>query len=259
MNPDKPTQDNYNQPVAYDVDGRPLYAHPPSEANTQTVAASHEAPAQPPAQRVVHIARAAEPVRQEVSDELKKKHARSARIYPTLNLSDNEYVITAVRRHPIGLVIPLTLGALIITIVLILLSNYPAIVEALQIDGQLAQTSAVAVPMLLFSAFIALGMFVSYYVYINNKFYLTNESVIQEVQLSLFSRHEQTVSLGNVEDASYYQAGVLQDIFNYGTIRLSTQGDETTYTFRWTSNPKSRIAILNNAVESFKNGRPVGT
>lgn len=257
MNSDKPTQDDYNQPVAYDIDGRPLYAHPPAGPVSRAASGPAQALAQPAAQQVVHITRAAEPVKHEVSDELKKKHAISARIYPTLNLTDNEYVITVVRRHPIGLVIPLTLGALLIAAALIILSNYPTIVEVLQIEGQLAQTSVVAVPMLLFSAFIALAMFISYYVYINNKFYLTNESVIQEVQLSLFSRHEQTVSLENVEDASYHQAGILQDLFNYGTLRLSTQGDETTYTFRWAGNPKSRIAALNNAVESFKNGRPV--
>jgi hypothetical protein len=86
---------------------------------------------------------------------------------------------------------------------------------------------------------------------------LTNESVIQEIQLSLFSQHEQTISLGNIEDASYFQEGILQQMINYGTIRLSTQGDENTYRFTYASNPKQHIATLNNAVEAFKNGRPV--
>jgi hypothetical protein len=39
---------------------------------------------------------------------------------------------------------------------------------------------------------------------------------------------------------------------------LSTEGDETTYRFNYVTNPKYYIAILNNAVEAFKNGRPVG-
>jgi hypothetical protein len=96
-------------------------------------------------------------------------------------------------------------------------------------------------------------------VYLANKFFLTNESVIQEVQLSLFSRHEQTVSLGNIEDASFRQSGMLQSILDYGSIRLSTEGDETTYRFNYVSNPKKQIALLNNAVEAFKLGRPVDT
>lgn len=40
-------------------------------------------------------------------------------------------------------------------------------------------------------------------------------------------------------------------------IRLSTEGEETTYRFNYVANPKRQTAILNNAVEAFKNGRPV--
>jgi hypothetical protein len=81
--------------------------------------------------------------------------------------------------------------------------------------------------------------------------------VIQEIQVSLFSRHEQTVSLVNIEDASFRQQGIIQTMFNYGSIRLSTEGDETTYRFDYVADPKQQIATLNNAVEAFKNGRPV--
>jgi uncharacterized membrane protein YdbT with pleckstrin-like domain len=260
MNPDEvaPTKDPYDQPVAYDAEGRPLYAHPP----IQPVVATPPQPTpttltQPAAQQVVHIARAVDPIKQEVSDETKKKHDRSMRLYPSLNLSENEYVISAVRRHPIGLIIPLLVGVLLITIALTILSNYAAIVELLNIQGQLAEPSSLAIPLLLFCVIIGLGMFVAYYVYVNNKFFLTNESVIQEIQISLFSRHEQTVSLGNIEDASFSQQGILQQIINYGSIRLSTEGDETTYRFSYVANPKDHIATLNNAVEAFKNGRPV--
>ena len=241
-------EENYDQPVAYDAEGRPLYAHPPETPTTLT---------QPAVQQVVHIARSVEPIKQELSDETRKRHERSARLYPTLNLSENEYVIIAVKRHPIGLIIPMVIGVIIIAIALTILSNYAAIVNLLNIQGQLAEASSVTVPILLFCLIVALGMFISYYVYVSNKFFLTNESVIQEIQLSLFSRHEQIVSLGNIEDVSYYQQGILQQLVNYGSIRLSTQGDETTYRFTYVSNPKDRIVTLNNAVEAFKNGRPV--
>jgi len=242
-----PEATNYDQPVAYDAEGRPLYAHPPAKRTLK----------QPAAQQVVHVARAMEPIKQEISEETKKRHERSVRLYPMLNLSDHEYVISAVRRHPIGLIIPFVVGTLLIAATLAILSNYAAFVESLDIEGTLSEASAVAVPMLIFCLLIALGMFVIYYVYVNNKFFLTNESVIQEIQVTLFSRHEQTVSLANIEDASYYQQGILQQVINYGSIRLSTQGDETTYHFTYVANPKVHIATLNDAVEAFKNGRPI--
>jgi len=230
-----------DQPVAYDAEGRPLYAHPPMQPQPSTV----------------HVARPLEPEQPTVSPERQRLHESSKEAYPLLNLSAGEYVISAVRRHPIGLILPLAAGTLLIGLALAILFNYDVLVEALSITGILASISSVAIPILVFVVVIGLGMFVSYYVYVNNKFFLTNESVIQEIQTSLFSRQEQTVSLGNIEDASYTQQGILQQVFNYGDIRLSTEGDETTYRFSYVANPKNHIARLNDAVEAFKNGRPV--
>lgn len=233
---------NEEQPVAYDAEGRPLYAHPQIQ------------PVTPP---VVHVTRPISPEQATVSPEDQSKHEKSVAQYPTLNLSAGEYVINAVRRHPIGLVIPLGLGTLLLGIVLGVLLNYDGFSRQLGLTGAIASVSTVAVPMLLFCLVIVLGMFVSWYVYVSNKFFLTNESVIQEIQYSLFSRLEQTVSLSNIEDASFTQSGILQQVFNYGDIRLSTEGDETTYRFSYVANPNKHIDTLNNAVEAFKNGRPV--
>lgn len=211
-------------------------------------------PQHPP---VVHVARPLEPQQPIVSPERQRLHERSQRLYPTLNLSAGEYVISAVRRHPIGIVLPLAGGTLLIGFALAILFNYDAFVATFGIQGALAEVGTVALPILIFVVLIALFMGVAYYVYVSNRFFLTNESVIQEIQHSLFSRQEQTVSLSNIEDASFTQTGVLQQILDYGDIRLSTEGDETTYRFSYVANPKDHIARLNNAVEAFKNGRPV--
>lgn len=243
------------QPVAYDAQGRPLYAHPPTPVQQQAQAVPQ--PQQPQEPTVVHVARPLEPAQPYISPERQKLHERSVRNYPLLNLSPGEYVINAVRRHPIGLIFPLAVGTLLIGFSLALLINYDLFVEAFAVTGFLSEVSNVVTPILIFVALNALGMFVSYYVYTNNRFFLTNESVIQEIQTSLFSRQEQTVSLSNIEDASYTQRGILQQILDYGDIRLSTEGDETTYRFSYVASPKNHIAQLNNAVEAFKNGRPV--
>ncbi len=212
---------------------------------------------QPARQTVVHVARPAEPEKPIISPELQHKHQRSVELYPDLNLSEGEFVISAVRRHPIGLIIPLAVGTLVIAAALTLLTSYEQFVEAFSIAGPLAEPAVMTGPILLFVLVIALGMFVAYYVYTRSRFFLTNESVIQEIQTTLFSRLEQTVSLGNIEDASFTQHGIVQQVFDYGDIRLSTEGDETTYRFSYVAHPKGHIARLNNAVEAFKNGRPV--
>lgn len=231
---------NEPQPVAYDSQGRPLYAAPPVQ----------------PAPQVVHLSRAIEPVEQEISPEVKKRHDQSVRDFPQLNLSDGEFVISAVRRHPIGLFFPVGVTTFLIALTASVLINYTLITDSLGLIEPPDPGAVFFIGTLLILLYL-IGGYIAVWVYLNNKFFLTNESVIQEIQTSLFTHHEQTVSLSNIEDASYRQHSILEAIFNYGSIRLSTEGDETTYRFNYVTNPKQQIATLNNAVEAFKNGRPV--
>lgn len=234
---DAPQQDLV-QPVAYDTQGNPLYAAPQAEQN------------------VVHITRSVNPVKQEVSPEVKKKHQYSKKMFPRLNLSEAEFIIRYVRRHPIGLLGPALAAVILITMIITFMINYSSIMAVLGVVDPVG-FGTVFVLCILMIVLVAVIEYMSIWIYVNNQFFLTNESVIQEVQISLFSRREQTVSLANIEDVSFHQSGILQLLLNYGSIRLSTEGDETTYRFNYVSNPKEETAALNNAVEAFKNGRPV--
>ena len=233
------------KPVAYDTEGRPLYAAPTNQIP----------PAQEQQTQIVHMTRSVEPVEIEISPELKERHEASKKAFPWLNLSEHEYIVRAVRRHSIGMWGPLGATALSVSLVFIFMINYPFIADILGLS--MGMYGLVLLIGILFVIMFVIGGYLAIWVYTNNHFFLTNESVIQEIQSSIFSKKEQTVSLMNIEDASFSQKGPLQTMLNYGSIRLSTEGDETTYRFDYVANPKEHIAILNNAVESFKNGRPV--
>lgn len=213
-------------------------------------------PEETPDPRVVHISRAISPVKQVVSPEVKAKHDESLRRFPTLNISEGEYVISAVRRHWIGLLAPIGITIFMVAFIMAAAINYPLIMPSLGfdvVDGHGWVLFAASLLSLLF----LIGGYIAVYVYNDNHFYLTNESVVQEIRRSLFSKSEQTVSLANIEDASYHQSGLIPTLFDYGSIRLSTEGDETTYRFAYVTHPKQEIALLNNAIEAFKNGRPI--
>jgi hypothetical protein len=228
------------QPVAYDNQGRPLYLHPPAPGTNQP--------------QMVYIARPLDPEKIPISEAAKQRHAESKKKWPELNLSDGEYVVSAVKRHPIGL---LRIWAVVVLMMLVFAASAVLFFRGGVITDSEGMSTVLAAGVAFLCVLVVLGGMAATYVYNNNRFFLTNESVIQEIQTSLFSKHEQTVLLSNIEDASYKQKHVIQTIFNYGTIRLSTEGDETTYTFDYVANPKKHIARLNNAVEDFKNGRPV--
>ncbi|HEX8390507.1 MAG TPA: PH domain-containing protein [Candidatus Saccharimonadales bacterium] len=249
------------KPVAYTPEGQPLYAHPPAPITVepmnpeQAQQAAAEGGTQP---QVVYMTRAVDPHEPHISPEVRAKHDQSMKQYGYLNLSDGEYVISAIRRHPIGL---LSIWAVVIIGMLAVLLGLPlllfgaGLLEQTALSGQ-AMTSG-AVVLLLTAVLFLLGGVVATVVYNANRFYLTNESVIQHIQTSLFTKKDQTISLANIEDASFRQQGILQTILNYGAIRLSTEGEETTYRFNFVANPKREVDRLNNAVEAFKNFRPV--
>lgn len=238
--------------ILYDKDGNPI-----DTSNLRVH--KHNTTEQPPQHphQMVYVARPHEPIKQHISDEVKQKHADSKRQFPHLNLSEGEYIISAIRRHPIGLfqiwsVVAIAIFLLIFLIIWVMTAQTS---ESAFLSAE--STPWLALILLTLVIFMFIGGLIATIVYEGNRFFLTNESVTQHIQLALFSKKEQTISLGNIEDASFRQHGVLQSLLNYGSIRLSTEGDETTYRFNYVSNPSKQIALLNDAVEAFKMGRPV--
>lgn len=250
------------RPVAYGADGKPLYAspeiakaavqkeQPAGAASTPLTQQSHQP------HQFVHVARAVDPAEVDVPVEVQHRHTASIKKFPDLNLSPHEYVVVSVPRHFIGILIPAIITSLCVALALTIVINYPFI--AATIGLPMSSFGSVVLIGVLLTVLFLIGGYAALWVYLSNRFFLTNESVIQEIQTGLFTHKEQTVSLANIEDASYNQTGPVQTILNYGSIRLSTEGDETTYRYDYVSNPKYYISILNNAVEAFKNGRPVG-
>jgi membrane protein YdbS with pleckstrin-like domain len=249
----EPTTD-YSKPVAYDTNGNPLYAHPPANPS---LASKLKAELQTHAVRMMRPI-ILDPAPGGHSEEtIKMKHDRSKRTWPTLSLSEGEFVIRMIPRSLIGLTGHVSISLFLITLSFIALLNYDLIAASFNVQQQIIDPQTIIFSAIIVICLTALAMYIIYYIYTSNKLFLTNESVIQEIQTGLFSKKEQIVSLVNIEDVSYSQEGILQQIFNFGSIRLSTEGEETTYTFTYASNPKVNIATLNNAVEAFKNGRHV--
>ena len=220
--------------------------------------ASQPAGQQPQA---VYVTRSMNPQQQQISEAAMARHKESLQKYPELNLSKGEYIVSATKRHPIGLFqiwfgVILAIALLIGFLVFFLADPGGAGSTITSSNSEIKPL--IAIVLLVICILALAGGMVGTYVYQKNTFYLTNESVIQNIQISLFNKREQTVCLENIEDASYLQTGLLTHIFNFGSIRLSTEGEETTYRMNYVSNPKQQIAILNNAVEAFKNGLPVG-
>ena len=60
------------------------------------------------------------------------------------------------------------------------------------------------------------------------------------------------IDLSSVEDASFRQENLLQSLFHYGTLRLSTVGDETTYTFKYSDITGEQLKEVTDLISNAK-------
>lgn len=237
---------NWQQPVAQSPQQPQAPAQPPQPSPYQPphpyAPSPYSSPAQPP-----------RPAPEPQPLKGKGKH---------LNLSRGEVVLSDVRRHPIGVLQIYFVAAFVL---LALLFGGGALVMYLNSTSHEGIVGGTAFPFpttLITGLAFGLGLLtvviaaIAIHVYRGNRLFVTNESIIQFIQTSLFSTKQQTISLGNIEDVSYEQSGVMPHIFNYGTIRLSTEGEETTYYFRYAAHPKDQAAKINDAQEAFIRTHP---
>lgn len=187
------------------------------------------------------------------SEEALRLHEESKKLFPELNLSKGEFVIKVIRRNPIGL-ISIWFGVAVIVLVSFVILGFILFTQGV---AGLPVLLVVGLIAFLVSGIAAGGAMIASYVYKKNMLFITNESIIQRHQKSIFTHHEQTISLRKVEDASYRKTGIIEHLFGFGSLRLSTVGEENSYRFSYVDKPKEVIDFINNAVEAYSRGWPM--
>ena len=178
------------------------------------------------------------------------RHERSKKDFPGLKLDDDEYVEFAFTRAKVCLFMILagTAGGLI----LILLAFLLVLMGQSMIDEMGRRFLFIILFALLAAALIISAIAIK--IYRENRLFITNKHVIQMIMNSLVSDSVNVIDLASVEDASFRQDSILQKMFHYGTFRLSTVGDETTYTFKYSdiaaADLKAVIKLVTEAKEA---------
>lgn len=176
-------------------------------------------------------------------------HDRSVHDYPDIQFSPTEYVVIDVQRSIWGLV-RIWLFALIIfiamgIIMLLIDQTTPIKLNAAAELGLLIIT--IVLPLLVGS--------IGTSVYRKNTFIVTNERIFANIQYTPFASRSQNVEIEHIEDCSVAQTNPLQLLLDYGSIRLSTIGDEQTYLFTFVDRPKEQFRIVNHVVQQVDEGQ----
>ncbi len=183
----------------------------------------------------------------------KIRHERSVRDFPELRLEDDEYVEFAFRRARVCLL--MILGGTAAGLIFILLAFLLVLMSQTRIDEMGKRFLFILLFALLAAALIIAT--VALRIHRNNKLFITNKHVTQFVMDSLVSSSINIIDLASVEDASFRQDTLMQNLFHYGTFRLSTVGDETTYTFKYSDISPSDLRAVTKLISIAKDSKTI--
>ena len=178
----------------------------------------------------------------------KIRHERSKKDFPGLRLEDDEYVEFAFKRAKVCLL--LILGSTALGLIVVLLAFLLVLMGQSMIDDMGRRFLFIILAALLAAAVVI--CFVALSIYKGNKLFITNRRVIQMVMTSPVVNSVNIIDLSSVEDASFWQENLLQNMFHYGTFRLSTVGDETTYTFKYSDITGEQLKAVTDLISAAK-------
>ena len=186
-----------------------------------------------------------------------EQHRQSTTAYPKLNLSANEYVIQTIDRHPIGKLGMWVVLALLSLAVLAGLIFYGVDYGNLSSSvSHLPAVGIIAIPAIFLLLLFGIIAWISNTVYNGNRIYLTNESIIQHVQTSLFSTQNEQLNLVKIEDVTVIQNGIMQKVLNYGTVEINTMDSNDAHVLTMVRDPQAAANAIHNAAEQAISRNP---
>lgn len=168
-----------------------------------------------------------------------KKHAVYDPLGKVESISHAETKVLDIHQHLFGLIVlyfQATVGLVLsLGIILIFLDS---VLETIGYDQ--SSTRAITYFMALIAILVGLiFMIIVARIYNANKLIVTDENITQVTQRGLFNRKVSELSMANVEDVTAQQHGVFATMFNFGTLKIETAGEQNNFQFSYCPNPNA--------------------
>lgn len=173
------------------------------------------------------------------------------KFFKFIEFDANEELVSEIRKHPFGLFLVFLTGALIGLVILAI----SALAVSTDVDSFLGSGNlnslrgifAVIAMLLIFGVVVA--TLIAAFLYRSNVIYVTSEKLAQVIYVSLFNRKISQLSIGDVQDVTVAQKGILAHLFNYGTLIVETAGEQQNYTFTYVPDPYRQSQLIVGAHE----------
>jgi hypothetical protein len=175
---------------------------------------------------------------------------------PLAVMQSGEQVICEIRRHPVGIIgMYVAVGFLLFIIGSIVFIAAPSLLT----NYSNAQVMSIGVLVFVVAALIGAGfLFLAGKVYWGNSWVVTTDSITQIKRISLFDKQSSQLSLGNLEDVTAEQNGMLAQMFHFGVISAETAGAQDRFVFPFCPNPTYYAQKILAAREHFRQGHNEG-
>ena len=166
-------------------------------------------------------------------------------------MQPGEQVICEIKRHPIGIIG--TYFSLFAAVALVAVVGYVLGPQLMTTTDTSRIYGYVTIAVLIIAVLGGLFAYVAHIVYWGNRWIVTDDSVTQVIQNSLFSKQSSQLSMGNLEDITAEKNGVFQQLFNFGVLRCETAGaTKSKFHFVYCPNPEYYAKCILDAREKFE-------
>lgn len=175
------------------------------------------------------------------------------KLFQYIEFDESEELLSEIRKHPIG-IFGIALTGIFITLAIVI-STFVLAVSLPSMNVGVSEDSAVKGILISFGLILGvLGLAVTaiaIIIYARNVIFVTNEKVAQVNYMSLFNRKVTQLGIGNIEDVTVHQAGILAHIFGYATLRIETAGELPNPEFTLVPKPYPEARIMITAHEKY--------
>jgi hypothetical protein len=171
------------------------------------------------------------------------------RYFDLIEFDDNEELMLEIRKDPIGLLMLVLIGTIIAMSVIIALFTLASssFLTDLNLD---VSRRFVAMFGFIIAVLVLILTAVYAHLYLSNVVFVTNEKIAQVLYVTLFNRKISQLNIGDVQDVTVNQKGILARLFNYGTLVIETAGEQNNYVFTFVPKPYQSSKIIITAHEA---------
>jgi uncharacterized membrane protein YdbT with pleckstrin-like domain len=173
-------------------------------------------------------------------------------LFQLIEFDQEEQLLREIRKHPIGLFIIYATGLTIAVLLFAIFTIGGTVLDSdsLGLGIDIAQFRSIIIFIGLLLAVLSTGItLIAAYLYKHNVMLVTTEKIAQVLYRTLFDRKISQLSIGDVQDVTVTQKGVLARLFNFGTIVIETAGEQQNYRFTYTPDPYQASKAIVSAHE----------